>query len=255
MAVIYPWEDGRVIKLFRNNWPEAAQYEFRIARIAYEQGAVTPRAFEIVQEDNRPGIIYERVQGISLLRMLGTRPWRVAQLARQFAGLHHTVHRCRATELHAARPALAQAIQKQDELPLAMKSSLLKLLETLPDGDALLHGDFHPDNVMVTPETMMIVDWPNAARGCPLADVARTTIMFRIGEPVGVSFFTRVLVNTLRGLFHQAYLRAYFAQSTYPLADLAPWEPILAAHRLTDNIPGEADKLIRFISSRITNNK
>jgi uncharacterized protein (TIGR02172 family) len=251
MAEIYPWDDGRVIKLFRTNWPEAAQHEFRIAKIASERGADTPRVYEVVQQDGRPGIIYERVQGISLLRVMAARPWLVIRLARQFAALHHTVHRCQAPELHAARPAVAKIIQEREELPPAMKASLLKLLETLPDGDALLHGDFHPDNVMVTPDKMLIVDWPNAARGCPLVDVARTTIMFRIGEPADATPLMRAMINILRTLFHQTYLRAYFAQSPYPLVELAPWEPIMAAHRLTDNIPGEPDKLIPFIHNRL----
>lgn len=252
MAEIYPWDGGRVIKLFRNDWPEAAQHELRIARMAYEQGAVTPQAFEIVRENGRPGIVYERVPGISLLRTLGRRPWLVFRLARQFAGLHHTVHRCRAPDLPPARPALAQAIQNRDELSAATKASLRKLLDTLPDGDALLHGDFHPDNVMVTPQKMLIVDWPNAAQGCPLADVARTTVIFRVGEPPAPPPHLRVLLRTFSGLFRSTYLRAYFAQSCYPFADLAPWEAVLAAHRLVDNIPGEAERLVRFIRARLS---
>jgi uncharacterized protein (TIGR02172 family) len=251
MAEIFPWDDGRVLKRFRQDWLAAAEHEFRIARIAYQQGAQTPQAFEIIRVDERPGIIFERVNGISLLRTLGKQPWQVTRLARQFAALQHTVHRCQAPELYAARPALAQVIQERDELTPAMKTALLKLLETLPDGDALLHGDFHPDNVMVTPEKMLIVDWPNAARGCPLADVARTMIMLRIGEPPDMPPLARLLLIRLRDLFRNTYVRAYFAQSSFPMSDLTPWEPILGAQRLTDNIPGEADQLVQFIQQRL----
>jgi aminoglycoside phosphotransferase (APT) family kinase protein len=117
-----------------------------------------------------------------------------------------------------------------------------------------LHGDFHPDNVMVTSTGMVIIDWPNAARGCPLADVARTTIMLRFGEPVGkISIGLLVLSRFLRELFRAAYVREYFRHSTYLKADLLSWEIILAAQRIGDRIPGEEAKLIKFIERNLPN--
>ena len=246
-AEIFPYEDGRVLKLFRGDWPGAAEHEIEIARIAYDGGAITPQPFEIVRVNDRPGIIFERVDGISLLEAIKNQPWRVKALAQDFSRLHHTVHQCRATELHAARPALEQLIKERDELTPTLKTALLKRLETLPGGDSLLHGDFHAENVMVTPSRMVIVDWPNAARGCPIADVARSTIILRVGEPPDPPLYVKAMIRVLGGLFQRAYLQAYFAESPYTLDDLARWEPILAVHRLSDGISGEAEKLVNFI--------
>ncbi len=247
MAEIYPWEGDRVLKLFRGDWPGAARHEFNIARAVYEQGVPTPEPIEIIQVDGKPGIVYTRVQGSSLLGAMSDHPLYLLRYARQMAELHLKIHACRAPELTAARPELKRAIQQQELLPADLKTPLLELLETLPDGDSLLHGDFHPDNLMVGAQGMAIIDWPNAARGCPIADVARTTVILRFGRPpYAFSWQMRILVTFVL-LFRLTYTRAYFAASPHSPQELSAWELVLAAHRLGDRIPGENEKLLRLI--------
>jgi uncharacterized protein (TIGR02172 family) len=251
-AEIYAWGEERVLKLFLGNWPEAARHEFAISQLAYTQGVKTPQPVEIVEKDGRPGIVFEKVKGPSLLKLLASHPWQIRSLARQFANLQHTVHHCQALGFPLARPELEKYIQSNQLISTQVKKSFLEIIRKLPDGDALLHGDFHPDNVMVTTHGMVIIDWPNAARGCPLADVARTSILLRFGEPVGkTSIGLLILSRFLRGVFRRAYLREYFCNSSYPQSSLMDWELILAAHRIGDNIPGEKGKLIKFIERNL----
>ena len=47
----------------------------------------------------------------------------------------------------------------------------------LDGGDRLVHLDLHPMNVMITPTGPIVIDWPNAARGDPLTDVAVTLVL------------------------------------------------------------------------------
>lgn len=251
-AEIFPWGEGRVLKLFIRAGIESAQHEFNISKLAFTQGARTPHPYEIIEKDGRPGIIFEKVEGPSLLWMLGKRPWLVKQLGRQFADLHHTVHRCHATELPNARSELEKAIWSRSQLSTRQKGSLVELLYKLPDGDSLLHGDFHPDNVMVTSRGFFIIDWPNAARGCPLADVARTTIILRFGDPVGeLSLGLWVLARFMRGILRKAYIDEYYKHSPFSKKELGLWEIILAAHRIGDHIPGEEPKLLKFINRNL----
>ncbi len=41
----------------------------------------------------------------------------------------------------------------------------------------LCHGDLHPSNVILTDDGPMIVDWFDACRGEPVAEVARTSLL------------------------------------------------------------------------------
>ena len=75
----------------------------------------------------------------------------------------------------------------------------------------------------------------DAARGNPLADVARTSIIFlgateteEIPNP-----FVRVLVK----VFHSIYLSHYFRLRPGGEAEYSRWLPIVAGARLNENIP------------------
>lgn len=41
---------------------------------------------------------------------------------------------------------------------------------TMPDGDHLCHGDFHPRNVLGEALQPILIDWPNACCGDPASD-------------------------------------------------------------------------------------
>jgi aminoglycoside phosphotransferase (APT) family kinase protein len=52
------------------------------------------------------------------------------------------------------------------------------LAELPADGPVVLcHGDLHPGNVVLTDDGPMLVDWFDAGRGDPLADIARSTLL------------------------------------------------------------------------------
>ena len=58
---------------------------------------------------------------------------------------------------------------------------LLARIEALADGDCLLHGDFHPGNVMVNEDDQLVlIAMMNVCRGPAIYDVARTC--FLLGE-------------------------------------------------------------------------
>src|SRR5436190_21407204 len=111
-AEIFAWGDHQVLKLFRGHWMATAEREAQVARVAFANGIKTPRAYEIVEIEGRTGIVYERVNGPSMLTVLTTQPWRFLQLVRAFAELHATLHQVAAPELRAAREVLQTDIQK-----------------------------------------------------------------------------------------------------------------------------------------------
>lgn len=50
----------------------------------------------------------------------------------------------------------------------------------MPDDDCLLHGDFHPNNILVMPNgTPVIIDFMNVCHGPALYDVARTYVLIK----------------------------------------------------------------------------
>lgn len=127
-----------------------------------------------------------------------------------------------------------------------MRAALLQHLECLPDGTALCHGDFHPENALLGEKGVFAVDWPGAMRGNPMADIARTTLLLLYSElPPDLPARDEILRQ--RKVFYRAYLEHYRTFSSLNLAQLQAWMPIVAAARLRENIPTEEPRLMQLI--------
>ena len=92
----------------------------------------------------------------------------------------------------------------------------------------------------------MIVDWANAVSGSRIADVARS--YYLLGEglapgekdiPAQQKLFRRLLALT--------YLRKYLRYSPVNKKDFNAWKAIIAAARLSENIPEEKNKLLKIV--------
>jgi len=236
-AEIYAWGDGQVLKLFYE-WfgMENIQYELKIARAVESSGLPVPPVGEIIHINNRCGLTYYRVDGISMLEMISLKPWYIIRYARRMAELHAEMH---ASTIQADIPALHKRlmykINENEVLSPDQKSKVLTALEAMPGGNRLCHGDFHPDNIMVTGEDDVIIDWIDASSGNPLADVARTTII-SIGA-LESNQIRNPLMKVAARSFHAIYLRRYFSLRSGGEGEYTRWLPIISAARLNENIP------------------
>ena len=118
-----------------------------------------------------------------------------------------------APELPDWNQRLIRDIKAAPELTDEVREAVLKTLARLPAGKALCHGDFHPDNVILAPgraggSSIGV----NAVRGNPLRDVARSSLMFRMGE-VLPGTPRRRLIMLMRGILHDAYMGRYLQLS------------------------------------------
>jgi len=236
-ADVFAWEDGQVLKLFHNWFPlEDIQFEQRIARAIHASGVSAPDVIgDIVQVEGRNGLIYERVDGGSMLEFLPRQPWKVFAFAKRFARLHVQMHeRVFHADVPTQRSKFQYRIQHIEALPAPLRAKLLDRLASLPDDERICHGDFHPANVLVTPAGDAVIDWIDASRGNPLADVARTTVIL-IGAVESGQVSNPFLKAFVR-LFHSAYLKEYFRLRPDGEDEYRRWLPIVAAARLSEGI-------------------
>lgn len=252
-AEILAWQDRQVLKLFYDWVPAGwAGREAQAARIVSATDLPTPKLLGELTLDGRLGLIYERVTGEPLLNRLGSKPWLCARYAREFAGLQAAIHRQRGAGLPSYRGELENTIHRIEGLPPGWVEIALDRLSGLPDGETLCHGDFHPDQVMMTSTGQVVLDWMTARAGQPAADVARTVMMLRFGPVLNASWLMRLLTNLLRGIFFRAYLRRYFELNpAVTAAAVDAWLPPVALARLAENIPGEKEKLIAFLKQAL----
>lgn len=247
-AEIYPWKDGQILKLYRDWCPaDWAYYEARIARSVYDSGVPSPAVGELLEISGRRGITYERLDGPSMLISMSRSPLKLVSFARDLATLHYQIH-CRAIpDLPSQRSGLVHDIQAAKALPDDLRQPVLDLLESLPDGSQLCHGDFHPDNVLMTRRGPIVIDWMTARQGSPAADVARTRMILSLGEPT--SRLTRMLLLLARGLYLREYTETYRRNVPDIVQRSNAFLPVMAAARLNENIVPEREKLLQMVRS------
>jgi len=248
-AEVFAWGDGQVLKLYRAGMP--AQWvaeEARVGRIVVDAGLAAPAIGDTVELDGRLGVIYERLDGPSMLDYMASHPAEIPALGRQFAELHVQMHACYRPELSSQREGFVGAIEVVPQLPAELKQAVLHRLEQLPDGLALCHGDYHPGNLVMTSHGPIVIDWMSACRGNPVADVARTTLMFRMARvPEYYSAETQRAVELARRSFYETYLSAYLTRRPFPVEEIEAWIPVLAAARLCEGIVEEEAELLKLV--------
>ena len=110
-AEVYEWRDGEILKLFYDWCPvEWTKHEASIAKIVNQKELPAPKCIETVSIDGRNGIIYERVNGISMLIFIAKNPLQTRKQARLFAKLHSEINSRTGEGLSDIRPNLVDSI-------------------------------------------------------------------------------------------------------------------------------------------------
>ncbi len=211
-AEVLAWGEGRVLKRFQPGWPVAkVQREYQIARAAKAAGLPVPAACEMVTTEGRLGIVFERIEGVSMLQHYQGRPWKLFAATRLVAELHAQVHGWPAPpEIPPLRLRIQERIADAQGLSEADKQVARHCLGRLPDGEALCHGDFHPGNILLSAAGPVIIDWGGGTRGDPLADVAQTLVLIQKENlPPETPLALRLLVSVSRAVMHAAYQKHY----------------------------------------------
>jgi uncharacterized protein (TIGR02172 family) len=254
-AEVFAWGEGRVLKLMRPEMPpQVGEVEARAAAAVTAAGIAAPRLLETIQVDGRFGLVYERVSGRSMLQAFPAEPLHIGRLAIQFARLHAAMHDASGAGLPDLKDYLARQIgYAGDALPDDLRALALDRLAAMPDGDAILHGDMHPGNVVMTASGPVVIDWMTASRGDPAADVTRTLFLLRESAVPGPQPpFQRLMVALVRRSFTRSYFRAYRRLRPFDPAAIQAWRPLIVAARLGEHIAPERERLVAELRRELT---
>ncbi len=251
-AEIYEWEGDQILKLFQD-WVSArsVDQEARNARAVHAAGLPVPAVGEVIEINGRLGLIYERVDGPSMEDTITARLWTLPRSARLVAELHSDMHVSSVIpELPSQRQQLESKIRAAEALSSDLRDAALKALDKMPDDDRVCHGDFHPDNILMSARGPVIIDWRDASRGNPLADVARSSVLLLGATAPGL----RVprLLKLIPRLLRIIYLRRYFQLRPDDRRQLAVWQPLVAAARLSENISGLQEWLLSLVKAGLS---
>ena len=251
-AEVFLWDEDKILKLYHEGAsPRETEQEAICAAIAYDAGLNTPAVIDTIIIENRQGIIFERVHGITMMEAIFANPQKLIPYAHLLAELQVDIHACTASKLPLQRQRLQYQIQSCSGLAEEIKAASLKDLDQLQADNAICHGDLHPENILLTAEEPVIIDWVDATQGSPLADVARTTLLLQTSElPSSMDEPRRQKAAEMRHLFCKAYLEHYRHIQSVSHEAIARWNLPVAAARLSEGIgTDEKAEILEFISA------
>lgn len=204
----------------------------------------------LVEVDDREGIAFDRVDGITMHQHVMEQPEEAVACGRALAELHARMHERHAPGLHHLRFVLAGSVSGASHLDARTKAAVLDVLDSLPGGVNLCHNDLHPMNVLLSGERWVVIDWAAGLRGNRLAGHARSWLLSRFwldGLAGGGADMLRAW-----GRFWPAYTERYRALAPVAVEDLRGWQTVVSAVSLAwDRSVPDPGTRVEFIAASL----
>src|SRR3984893_16821118 len=232
-AEIFEW-GSRVMQLYKS--PEAKPKAFREAAISAAVEALglpAPKVWNVHDVGGRWGLVFDRVTQKSFAEQMLGKMNDVPRYLECMVQLQIRIHSHQAIQFTGLKVSLAANIAVILPLDKLRKQELLDTLVDMPDGDRLCHGDFHPMNILGETSHPVIIDWLDARRGDPAADVCRSYLLLMLHAAE----------------IAPAYLDPYCRISGMARQRVFDWLPYVAAAKLAEDVPGELGGLLDIVAA------
>ncbi|KKO51815.1 phosphotransferase family protein [Paenibacillus sp. DMB20] len=230
-ANVYQWGNTEVIKIFHDHIcsMHEAQKEASHAEMINDLNLRTPKYSGSIEYEGKPCLIYERIDGPTMLRQIEASKSSVSYYARLMAQLHFEMHKVEITRTSNLKDEITNRINMTSKIKESEKQPVHAILGALPEGNAICHYDFHPDNIILSSNGPIIIDWINVLIGHPAADVARSSMMIQ-SHALPPNAPRWLNEREYREFFDEEYVREYFMLSGMDQSMLDDWmAPTLAA--------------------------
>lgn len=252
-AEIYGYGNDKILKLFRENMPlEVVEMEYRKAKKISAVLKKVPRVYDLVNYQWRQGIVYEKVDGVDMIKVMLKEPSKLREYARKMATWQFEIHRSKVDLGCSVKDKLKEDIEATQVLSRGEKDRIEDYLERLPDGDAVLHFDFHPGNVLLKDDEAVVIDWMTACTGNPCTDVARTKLLLSYGELAHVNTVVRRMAQGFEKYIGREWYAEYRRIGGMSDSEVEKWILPVAAGRLREWITEhERQKLLKLVRMRL----
>jgi serine/threonine protein kinase len=252
---IFLLEDNVLLKLFNNNIStDQVDVEVVNTTEAFAKGVTQVKCYGKCQIEDRYGIIMERVSGKTLLNVFTKNPLIYFKTPKIMAELQLQLHRTKTYILRDYKDLALSCLNSGalGFLTEAEKQIVKEYIAGLPDGNSILHLDYHPDNIMCNGKNVTIIDWMTAAKGVPAADMATTTYLLNEGEMIpGLPRLLSFALEKIRKNIFKSYFKIYKKATGITDEEISKWRIVALIVRLSVwNIESEigghqaSDKLV-----------
>ena len=231
-------EGDRLIKVYLSDPYEYVEKAFARQKFAHDAGLPVPAVYGIKKiNETQTAIEMEYVDGKPLVYMYeGKGENERLEAMRIMAKLQCQLHKVDANPLPKLTDFYAQEISSTPYLSKQLKEIILKLMNTLDTGKTnLCHGDIHPYNILYKDKKYWIIDWEDASKGDPAADICMQY------------FYSMRWAYKGNNKSDEQYLQLVCEESGIPKEGILKWLPVIAGVQVNINDDEDREFISRFI--------
>ena len=177
-STVYLLPNDTVCKVFHPEFSiREIEREYLMAKSAYRLGIRVPKPDGIVQFQNRIGILSEYIDGKSLAELLSENHENYYKLFPEYICELRRFHETKADseDFISAKNLYLEKIRALYETDWYSPNELQKmelLVQSVPNRNTLIYGDYHPKNILVKKDELFFVDLGDICIGHPVFDFA-----------------------------------------------------------------------------------
>lgn len=246
---VYEYGHDTVLKLYlKEHGYETVKWEYDKLSDAKNHNIPVPAVYELIEHDGCFGIIMERIYGESLLGIManhiietggenitsdGLSDLMINGIKRT-AHLLYSIHSVKADLMDTNYAIINRAIHYNNHITDDEKRIVLNILDSLPKGNTVCHGDPNPGNILVNGDKIAFIDWMFVGTGNPMYDLVEyiITTKYLFLETVEENKPVKKFIDNYAEEMINIFFNEYSKISGFIITDIDKWLIPLLVNRL-----------------------
>ena len=202
---VYRINGDTIVKMYyAGDSIEEIKREQDYSKKAFVMGIPTAIPFDIVKCDDMFGLVFELVDADIVTNYLNEHPDQIEVVAKKYAQTLKQLH-----DTHVAKDALSSTRELYRNRIEGLREfmtdeevdTLLRINDAIPESDTVVHGDYHPKNVMIQNGELILIDMADLTTGHPLYDLGSMTLTHLLPSDERIQIITGMKSEAVRRLW------------------------------------------------------
>ncbi len=204
---VYRLDEETIVKVYHDGSSLSfIEKERKYARNAFVNGVPSAIAYDVVETEEGYGLVFEMAGAKTVSKVIMENPSRLQELSVKFGMLLKKLNETPADptlygnikEIYLQRAKNAERFFTAEE-----NAQIVQLINAIPDGSGMIHGDYHTNNVMVQNDgELLLIDMADISRGNAIYDIGGTFLTMYLTGTSDPSITLKV-IGIERELAHQ----------------------------------------------------
>lgn len=218
-GLVYKYDDETIVKVYISNNPlDEIKKERDLAKRAFVYGLPTAISYDVVKVGDKYGTVFELLNAVTLAKKLANDPEHLDDYADIFTNMLKKIHSVTVKEddlPHVKDEYLTWVSMLKGHIDDKDYEKLSLLTKNVKDDLTLIHGDYHPKNIMFQNDEPIIIDLDTLSTGNIIFELSSTYLALvgfsrvnenNVYEFLGVKYeVTKALYNKLIDRYFASY--------------------------------------------------